>query len=85
MYQFLSFVDLDINKNIGVCIVQANSMEEGIHKAWILKINPGGEVMGFSLSEEGFEKESLELNRLYTSDEAESLGYKKIKDFEGTI
>ena len=80
MYFFLSFRDSDLNVNLGACIVQADSQAIAIHKAWLFKINPGGEVLGYSMTEDEYVQEDMELNRLYSPDELEKLGYKKISE-----
>lgn len=77
-YQFLSFVSAETKKNIGVCIVKADTFDEAIKAAWGKKINPGGEVMGFKLTD--IENEDLELDRLYSPEELNAFGYKKVLD-----
>lgn len=36
-YQFLSFVSAETKKNIGVCIVKADTFDEAIKAAWVRK------------------------------------------------
>lgn len=77
-YMFLSFRDAKANKNLGACIVEAPGFKEAILKVWRLGLNPGGEVLSFGLTEEDFEHEDLELNRLYGPEEMQKFGYEKI-------
>ena len=77
-YVFMSFRNPTINKNLGVCIVKANTLIEATQISHEKGINPGGEIMSFNLSESQFEEEKLELDRLYTKEELENKGYKKV-------
>ena len=74
-YMWLSFADEKTGTNLGVCIVEANDFDEGLKKSWKYSINPGGHVAGYSLNEEQFQKQKVELNRLYTRQEMTDLGH----------
>ncbi len=74
-YWFLSFRDADKNRNLGVSVVQAESMEMALGESWLKRCNPGGEVLFNEMSEAQFEEEGLELNRLYSKKEMSGLGY----------
>ncbi len=78
-YFWLSFVDPDINKNLGCTIIEdASNLNEAISKAHSLNINPGGEVLGTPLNEEQFEEQGMESNKLYTPKELDEMKFKKI-------
>lgn len=79
-YYFLSFRDPDINRNLGVCIVQAPTLRAAIVKAYKKDINPGGEVASFELTESEFIEEGLELDRLYSREEMKEMGYKSLSE-----
>ena len=68
-YMWLSFASEETGKNLGVCIVEASNFTEGIQKAHQKGINPGGQVAGSKMSEEQFQGEELELDRLYSREE----------------
>jgi len=74
-YWFLSFRDPEKNLNLGVSVVQAESMEMALGKSFLKRCNPGGEVLFTEMSKEGFAEEGLELNRLYSKQEMAALGY----------
>ena len=73
MLHWLSFADAQgTGKNLGVCVVEADSFIGAVEKAHRLKINPGGEVQGATVDEmEG----DMELDRLYSRDEMIDMGY----------
>lgn len=72
-YFFLSFRNPKINKNLGCCQVIAANNKAAVNVAHKLGINPGGEVAVFRLQE----KEDIEINRLYSPEELNDLGYQK--------
>lgn len=74
-YWFLSFRDDTKNKNLGVCVIEAESREMAWGQSCLKKLNPGGEVLFTEMNEEEFKEEGLELNRLYSSEEMKRLGY----------
>lgn len=74
-YAFLSFRNASTNTNLGVCIVEASNISAAILISWEKNINPGGEVQCIILSQEDFEKEGLEKDRLYTREELLKLKY----------
>ena len=54
-YYWLSFVDSEKPEGerfIGATIVRSDCIENAIRKAWWLRINPGGEVMGIQIPPE---------------------------------
>ena len=74
-YWFLSFRDAEKNRNLGVSVVQAESMELALGESWLKRCNPGGEVLFNELSEEDFAEQGLKLNRLYSRKEMTDLGF----------
>ena len=68
-YYFLSFRNPDVPLNLGACIVQSTSVKDAIMLAHLLRINPGGDVHVYEMSEEGFKEQHMELNRLYSREE----------------
>lgn len=79
MYYFLSFVNQEINENMGVCIVDAPNLDEAIRKAWKLGINPGGQVSFAKIEKSEMEDNDLELDRLYSKQDMMDRGYMTIK------
>lgn len=69
-WYWLSFVDTNINKNLGCCNVEAISKEAALFKVNVLGINPGGEVLIQEMPEP-----EVEPNKLYSPEELVSLGY----------
>ena len=74
-YIWLSFASEETGKNLGICVVEALTLDEALKKAWSLKLNPGGTVAGYSMDDEQFQKQKVELNRLYTRQEMTDLGH----------
>jgi len=74
-YQFMSFIDRRASKYLGACVVKAKDITEGINQAYKKGINPGGEVAAFGLTEDHFQSQGLELNRLYSKAEMDALGF----------
>ena len=80
-YMFLSFRDPEINKNLGACIIDdVDNVKDAVDKAWELDINPGGEVLGFLLTEEDFAQEDMDANKFYTTEQLDQRGYKRISE-----
>jgi len=77
-YYYLSFRDPDIDRNLGVCIVKADTLLGAINTAHNLKINPGGEVLSYRLTENEFIAQNMILNRLYSREEMIERGHKKV-------
>jgi len=50
-YFFLSFRNPEINRNLGVSIVKAETLHEAICSSHEKKINPGGEVLGSKINQ----------------------------------
>jgi hypothetical protein len=78
MYTWLSFRDPDLNLNLGCTIVRASNFHEAVTKAHDLGINPGGEVLGWKMTEQQVIAEGLEIERLYNRSELKQMGYKNI-------
>lgn len=74
-YLYMSFRDPEEDINLGVCIVEASNVMEGVKRSHSLKMNPGGEVMMFEMDETEYREEGLEINRLYSRSEMLDLGY----------
>lgn len=79
-YIWLSFRNPDLNQNLGCVIIKATNLEDAVQKAWDLKVNPGGEVAGFPMTEENVETEGLEIDRLYSKKELMEMKYRTISD-----
>jgi hypothetical protein len=77
-YFFLSFRDVEKNRNLGACVVFAPNSNTSLNLAWHHKINPGGEVLIFELTEKIFQEQGMELNRLYSREELRSMDFKFI-------
>lgn len=56
----------------GGCVVEAVDMGEAVKRAWTLKINPGGEVMGIPVPEAALPQPN-DRDRLLTKDEIKSI------------
>lgn len=65
---YLSFVDH--NKFMGACVVEGDTLQQAIKRAWELHINPGGEVLGIDIQKET----NLPLNKLMDRAELEQYG-----------
>jgi hypothetical protein len=59
---------------LGVAIVDAESSEDAIREAWRLKINPGGECMGFGMPEDARAEHAPYMNRLLDENELKDIG-----------
>lgn len=74
---WLSFADPGKPKGaqfLGVAVLSADSFADAISRAHALRINPGGEVQGFEIPPEGWDKIPANMrDRLLTRAEAESL------------
>jgi len=70
---WLSFADPERPKGtqfLGVIVIEAASFEEAILKTWALKLDPGGEVMGYEMDEREQLDEKYH-NRLLSAKELE--------------
>jgi hypothetical protein len=74
MRWYLSFVDKVHGKDkfLGACIVEADNYREAIFQAWMLKINPGGEVAIKEVPEEAYYL--FPINKLMDRQELEKYG-----------
>lgn len=70
---WLSFRDVDENKNLGVAIVEGGGIMEACLNAKLAKCNPGGEVMGYPLDPEHLPAEELRY-RLLSEEELVEAG-----------
>ena len=55
-YYWLSFAGPRPKRFLGVAIVEAESYDQAVQKAWELEINPGGNVLGGLMDHEPSEK-----------------------------
>lgn len=78
-YMWMSFVNPNTGKNLGVGIVQAHTIQRATRIAWEQGWNPGGEVMGIPMDKESAKDTGLEFNRLYSADEVKAMGHKSFK------
>jgi hypothetical protein len=76
----MSFRDEAANKNLGICVVEADTATDAMEKINAKKINPGGEILFFPLNQEEFEAQGLELDRFYNPEEIKEKGFKKIHE-----
>jgi hypothetical protein len=77
-YYSLSFADParpEGQRFLGVCIVEAMTLQDAIMRAWELGINPGGEVAGFLVPPDHEQNIArFGLNRLISKAELNRLG-----------
>ena len=78
-YWWLSFRDDNDDYCLGVCIVEAANGDNALQVSHVKGINPGGEAMIFELPETALSDEGLELDRLYSSEELENLGFERVE------
>jgi len=76
---WLSFRDVDKNRNTGCCMVQAVDREMAIGESWLRGCNPGGEVLFHEMSDEMTAAQGLEMNKLYSRDFLRARGFEKVK------
>jgi ribosomal protein S6E (S10) len=90
---WLSFVDPKTRKPKGICLVDVpdgSTIEDAVKKAWKLKINPGGEVMGFPMVGKGPAEEhrirqeiiKLGKNKLIGAAQMKTMGYLTQREME---
>jgi hypothetical protein len=82
MYVYLSFCDEVKHKSLGVCIVEVDDQMQAIQEAWDQGVNPGGEVLAFTLTAGQFKAQELEVNRLYSREELVEMGFETLKNFK---
>lgn len=75
MYWFMSFRDVDLDLNLGCCIIKADSGHIALQLSHQKEINPGGELYSYGMNEEQFEEQGMELNHLYSRAEMIELGF----------
>lgn len=71
---WLSFCDPNLpqgNRFLGVIVIEAMDIKDACDRAWDMKINPGGEVLGYELSKSFLEAIKVEdRQRLLSKEEA---------------
>ncbi len=77
---WMSFRDQIKNKNLGVCVVEADDEALAVGECWLKEINPGGEVLMLKMTPEEFAGEGLEINRLYSRTEMDEMGFEFVND-----
>lgn len=78
-FWWLSFRGANDDYCLGVCIVEAANENNAIKVSHAKGINPGGEAMMFELPAKAVGAEGLELDRLYSAEEMEKMGFKKVE------
>ena len=76
-YVFVSFGSLHSGKNIGCCVIQCDDPEQANIKCKELGLMPEecNGARGYALTENEFKDQGMELNKLYTPKEMESMGF----------
>ena len=74
-YVFLSFRDPRKNLNLGVAVIKAGTFKEAVALPHKKGVNPGGEVLGTSMTAKEFKEEGLDVDRLYSRAEMIGMGY----------
>ena len=77
MYVFMSFASAHTGKSLGCCIVEVDDPQEANEKTKRLGIMPQecNHARGYAMGEEDFKKQGMELNRLYSPEEMDSMGF----------
>ena len=78
-WYWLSFVDEDTGEFLGVVIIAGNSLESALRASWRLKLNPGGEALGYPIPDQ-FVPPAKHRNRLLEKHEAKELADSVGKD-----
>ena len=78
-YIFMSFGSHHTAKNIGCCIVKTEGTEDANEKCKRLGLMPNecNQARGYELTEESFVEQDMELNKFYTVNEMEKMGFEK--------
>lgn len=80
MYVFMSFGSIHTGKNLGCCIVQVEKPEDANEHCRSLGLMPDTCNQGrvYILPDEAaFKDQGMELNRLYSPDEMDQMGFSK--------
>lgn len=77
VYVFMSFASPHTGKNIGCCIVQVDDPEQANARCIELGLMPQecNHARGYSLDEEGFKEQGMELNKFYTAAEMRAMQF----------
>lgn len=77
MYVFLSMSNLQTGKNIGCCIVKANTEEQAIKQVEKLHLIPEtcDNIKMFQLDEKEFKAQNMDLDTFYSRDEMKQKGF----------
>ena len=78
-YVFLSFGSLHTGKNLGCAIVQAADPKDANEVAKTLGLMPQecNQARAYPLSDDDFPKQGMELNKFYTREQMERMGFEK--------
>jgi hypothetical protein len=68
--------------NLGVCLVDAETLQEAIQRTHFLGINPGGEVMSFVMPTGEPEIARWGKDHLIKPEEFKAAGYKKLSEVD---
>jgi hypothetical protein len=80
---WLSFVDEEADKSLGVILVKASSFIQAVLKTHQLRINPGGQVLGYEVPEDDTETLKIPHNRLLQQEElAKYTVVRSIREFD---
>lgn len=79
MYVFMSFGSVHTGKNLGCCIVEVNNPNDANARCFELGLVPNecNQARSYPLDQDDFEKQGMELNKLYTPTELEAMGFEK--------
>lgn len=67
---WLSFRNKETNTFLGVSIIQASNFKKAFLLSWSLKINPGGEVLAYNITEDINKIMPKDRHRLLNREEA---------------
>lgn len=71
---WLSFCDPDKPQGsafLGVCIIEGDTIAEAMAASWVMHCNPGGEIMGYDVSDVSIPTKYR--RRLLTKEEAQAI------------
>ena len=79
VYVFMSFANIHTGKNIGCCVVKVNDPSEANDECKRLNLMPNvcNDARGYAMDEKGFLKQGMELNKFYSREEMQSMGFEK--------
>jgi len=75
----MSFGSMHTRKNIGCCIIRVKNPEDANEECKRLNLMPTecNQTRGFLLSDEDFPQQGMELNKFYTKEEMEKMGFER--------